>query len=94
MRFRAADNSPPRLGAAADVADPRLVRMLHGVSARARRRRLVGARADLGAKPDAESTPTVGAGRPVLGDGPGIFRHILRDGPRAFCSDQEESEDG
>src|SRR5262245_46805088 len=58
------------MAAAADAADPRLVRMLDGVSTGAGRRWLVAPRADLGARADAESAATVGAARAALDDGP------------------------
>ena len=71
MRFRAERSAPPGLGAAADVADSGLVRLLDGVPARAHGRRLVVPRADLGAGADAKPAAPLGARRALLGGRPG-----------------------
>jgi len=54
------------------------VRLFDGISASARRRRLVAARADLGARADAEPVATVGSAGSPLGDGPVILRVTLK----------------
>ena len=60
--------SPPaRVGATADAADSRLVRLLDRVPAGTNQRRLVVPRADLGAGADAYATAMLAASRPVLG---------------------------
>ncbi len=60
-------SSPPRLDAAPDAPDPRLVRLFDRVPAGASGGRLVVARADLGADADAQPTAPLATSRPVLG---------------------------
>jgi hypothetical protein len=67
--------SPPtRLGAAADIANPRLVRVLYRVPAGARGRRVVATDPDLGPQPYGDSAPAPRATRSVLGGRPVILR--------------------
>src|SRR5215471_6969354 len=65
------------MAAAADASDPRLVRMLDGVSTGARSRRHVVPGTHLGPRADAKPTAAVESGF-QLGDGPLILRLTLK----------------
>src|SRR5262249_32830437 len=70
--------SPAWLAAAADAPDSRLVWLLNRVPTGARRQWLVAARADLGARADAQSPATLGPARAALDDGRMILRMTLK----------------
>src|SRR5262245_61846077 len=67
-------SSPARLAAGADPADPRLVRLLHGVPPSPHGRRLVADGPDLGSRSDSQPIAAILASRPLLGGRPVILR--------------------